>query len=194
MSRIGKKAVIIPQGVKVEQSGQSIKVSGPLGSLQMECHPRIKVKVNCSDGKIMLENEHPENRQCKQLHGTTRALIANMVSGVNKGFEKKLEIYGAGYNVKEQSGKLLLQVGFAQQIERVIPKGIKVHIEVGATRGDEVAAKFTVSGIDKALVGHFAAEIRKIRPPEPYRGKGVRYAGEYVRRKVGKAFASGTPT
>jgi large subunit ribosomal protein L6 len=192
MSRIGKKPVIIPQGVKIEQKGQLISVSGPLGSLQLDCHPRIKVKVNGSEGKILVENEHPDNRQCKQMHGTTRALIANMVAGVSSGFEEKLEIYGAGYNVKEQGGKLLIQVGFARQVERLIPKGIKVGIEVGATRGDDVPARFTVSGIDKALVGHFAADIRKIRPPEPYKGKGIRYAGEHVRRKVGKAFTSGT--
>jgi large subunit ribosomal protein L6 len=192
MSRIGKKPVIIPQGVKIEQKGQLISVSGPLGSLQLDCHPRIKVKVNGSVGKILVENEHPDNRQCKQMHGTTRALIANMVAGVSSGFEEKLEIYGAGYNVKEQSGKLLLQVGFAQQVERLIPKGIKVSIEVGATRGGDVPARFTVSGIDKALVGHFAADIRKIMPPEPYKGKGIRYAGEHVRHKVGKAFTSGT--
>jgi large subunit ribosomal protein L6 len=115
-----------------------------------------------------------------------------MVAGVSSGFEEKLEIYGAGYNVKEQGGKLLLQVGFAKQVERPIPKGIKVSIEVGATRGGDVPARFTVSGIDKALVGHFAADIRKIRPPEPYKGKGIRYAGEYIRRKVGKAFTTGT--
>jgi len=192
MSRIGKKPVIIPQGVKIEQKGQLISVSGPLGSLQLDCHPRIKVKVNGSVGKILVENEHPDNRQCKQMHGTTRALIANMVAGVISGFEEKLEIYGAGYNVKEQGGKLLLQVGFAKQVERLIPKGIKVSIEVGATRGGDVPARFTVSGIDKALVGHFAADIRKIMPPEPYKGKGIRYAGEHVRHKVGKAFTSGT--
>ena len=192
MSRIGKKPVIIPQGVKAEQKGHSIKVSGPLGSLQMDYHPRMKVKVNDSEGKILVENEHPENRQCKQLHGTTRALIANMVAGVSSGFEKKIEIYGTGYNVKEQGGKLLFQVGFAQQIERVIPKGIKVNIEVGATRGGDVPAKFTLSGTDKALLGQFAADIRKIRPPEPYKGKGIRYAGEHIRRKVGKAFTTGT--
>ena len=192
MSRIGKKPVIIPQGVKIEQKGQLISVSGPLGSLQLDCHPRIKVKVNGSVGKILVENEHPDNRQCKQMHGTTRALIANMVAGVSSGFEEKLEIYGAGYNVKEQGGKLLIQVGFARQVERLIPKGIKVSIEVGATRGGDVPARFTVSGIDKALVGHFAADIRKIMPPEPYKGKGIRYAGEHVRHKVGKAFTSGT--
>jgi large subunit ribosomal protein L6 len=191
MSRIGKKPVIIPDGIKVELKGLCVKVSGPLGQAQMDCHPRIKVKVDDSEGKIFVENEHPQDRQNKQLHGTMRALIANMVTGVSKGFEKKMEIYGTGYNVKEQGEKLVFQVGFCHPVERVIPKGIKVNIETGATRGNEVPARFTLSAIDKCLLGQFAANIRKIRPPEPYKGKGVRYADEHVRRKVGKAFASG---
>ena len=128
----------------------------------------------------------------RQLHGTMRALIANMINGVSKGFEKKMEIYGTGYNIKEQDQKLLFQVGFCHPVERVIPDDIKVKIEVAATRGNEVPAKFTLSSIDKCLLGQFAADIRKIRPPEPYKGKGIRYADEHVRRKVGKAFASGT--
>jgi large subunit ribosomal protein L6 len=115
-----------------------------------------------------------------------------MITGVSKGFERKMEIYGTGYNVKEQGSKLLFQVGFCHLVERAIPKGIKVNIDVGATRGNEVPAKFTLSAIDKCLLGQFAADIRKIRLPEPYKGKGIRYADEYVRRKVGKAFASGT--
>ena len=192
MSRIGKKPIIIPQGVKVEQNGLCIKVSGPLGSLQLNCHPRIKVKIDSSAGKILVENEHPQIRQNRQLHGTIRALIANMVTGVSRGFEKKIEIYGTGYNVKEQGGKLILQVGFSHPVERPVPKGIKVNIEKGATRGNEVPASFTLSGIDRCLLGQFAADIRKIKPPEPYKGKGIRYAGEYVRRKVGKAFTSAT--
>ena len=192
MSRIGKKPIIIPQEVSVEQNGRCIKVSGPLGSLQMNCHPRIEVKIDNSAGKILVENEHPEIRQNKQLHGTMRALIANMITGVSKGFEKKMELYGTGYNVKEQGGKLILQVGLSHPVERVIPEDIQVKIEMGATRGDEVPARFTLSGIDKCLLGQFAADVRKIRPPEPYKGKGIRYAGEQVRRKVGsKAFTSG---
>jgi len=191
MSRIGKKPVVVPQAVKAEQSGRSIKVSGPLGSLELDCHPRIKVKVDNSAGKIFIENEQPGVRQNRQLHGTMRALIANMVTGVTKGFEKKMEIYGTGFTVKEQAGKLVFQVGFAHLVERVIPEGIKVNIETGATRGNEVPAKFTLSGIDKYLLGQFAADIRKIKPPEPYKGKGIRYADEHVRRKVGKAFTSG---
>ena len=192
MSRIGKKPIVIPDGVKVEFKGLCVKVSGSLGQIQMDCHPRIKVKIDDSDGKIFVENEKPQDHTNRQLHGTMRALIANMITGVSKGFEKKMEIYGTGYNVKEQGQKLLFQVGFCHLVERVIPKGIKVKIDVGATRGNEVPAKFTLSSIDKCLLGQFAADIRKIRPPEPYKGKGIRYADEHVRRKVGKAFASGT--
>ena len=192
MSRIGKKPIIIPKGVKAEQKGLSIKVSGPLGELQIDRYPRIMVKIDDSEGKILVENEHPENRQYRQLHGTMRALIANMVTGVNTGFQKKMEIYGTGFNVKEKSGKLVFQTGFSHPVEKVIPKGIKVNIEVEATRGNEIPAKFTLSGIDKRLLGQFAVDIRKIRPPEPYKGKGIRYANEQIRHKVGKAFTSGT--
>jgi len=192
MSRIGKKPIVIPSGVKVEIKGLHINISGTLGQLQMDCHPRIKVRIDDSDGKIFVENEKPQDHMNRQLHGTMRALMANMVTGVSKGFERKMEIYGTGYNVKEQGEKLLFQVGFCHLVERVIPKGIKVNIDVSATRGNEVPAKFTLSAIDKCLLGQFAADIRKIRPPEPYKGKGIRYADEHVRRKVGKAFASGT--
>src|SRR4030042_767021 len=192
MSRIGKKPIEIPKGVAVEQQGLTIKVTGPLGSLQMDCHPRIKAAVDKAGGKVVVENDNPQDRQSKQLHGTMRALIANMIAGVSKGFEKKLEIYGTGYNVKEQGGKLVLQVGYCNPAERTIPKGVKVKIETPATKGDETPARFTVSGMDKAVLGQFAAEVRKVRPPEPYKGKGVRYAGEQVKRKVGKAFTSGT--
>jgi large subunit ribosomal protein L6 len=192
MSRIGKKPIIIPEGVKVEQKDASISVSGPHGSLQVNCHPCIKVEIDNKAKQISVKNEQPQDRFHKQLHGTMRALIANMITGVSKGYEKKMELYGTGYNVKEQSGKLVLQVGFAHPVERIIPKGIKVNIEVGAAKGEDTAAKFTLSGIDKCVLGQFAADIRKIKPPEPYKAKGVRYAGEHIRRKVGKAFTSGT--
>ncbi len=191
MSRIGKKPIVIPEGVTVEQKARCIKVSGKLGNLQMDCHPKIKVKIDNPEGKILVENKHPQEHQSRQLHGTMRALIANMIIGVSKGFERKMEIYGTGYNVKEQGGKLVFQVGFCHPIERPIPKGIKVSIDVAATRGNEVPAKFALSGIDKYLLGQFASDIRKIRPPEPYKGKGIRYADEQVLRKVGKAFTSG---
>lgn len=191
MSRVGKKPIIIPKGVKVEQKDSSITVSGPQGSLHMDCHPQIKVEVDNKAGQVLVKNEKPQSRLNKQLHGTMRALIANMVSGVSKGYEKKMELYGTGYNVKEQGGKLIFQVGFANQIELVIPKGIKVNIEVGAARGEDTPAKFTILGMDKCLLGQFAVNIHRIKPPEPYKGKGIRYTGEYVRRKVGKAFTSG---
>lgn len=191
MSRIGKKPIEIPKGVKVELQGASVKVQGPLGRLQMDCHPRIRVKLDESAERILVENDRPDDRQSKQLHGTMRALIANMVEGVTKGFQQKMEIYGTGYSVKEQGGKLILQVGYANMVEHAIPEGLKVNIEAGTTRGNDVPAKFTLLSMDKRVLGQFAAEIRKTRPPEPYKGKGIRYADEHVRRKVGKAFASG---
>lgn len=192
MSRIGNKTIVIPQGVKVEKSGLCIKVSGPLGQLQMDCKLPIKVEIDSSAGVVSVENENPQIREAKQLHGTMRALIANMVTGVSKGFEKKMEVYGTGYNVKDMGGKLTFQVGFSHPVVLVIPKDLKVNIAVEATRGNDVPAKFTLSATDKRLLGQFAADIRKIRPPEPYKGKGIRYADEHVRRKVGKAFTSGT--
>jgi len=191
MSRIGRKPIEIPQEVKVEINGQSVKVTGPLGTLQMDCHPRITVKLDAEGKRILVQNDNPRDRVGRQLHGTMRALIANMVTGVSKGFEKKMEIYGTGYSVKEQGGKIVLQVGYSHPVELPIPEGLKVNVEVGATKGNEVPAKFTISGIDKALLGQFAADVRRVRPPEPYQGKGIRYADEHVQRKVGKAFASG---
>jgi large subunit ribosomal protein L6 len=191
MSRIGKKPIAIPQGVKVDQKGRKVKVTGPLGTLEMECHPRISVKVDDTGTSIEVENPTPNERRGKELHGTMRALLANMVTGVSKGFERKMEVYGTGYNVKEQGGKLVLQIGFCHPVELAIPKGVKVNIDVAATRGNDIPAKFTVTGIDKCCLGQFAADIRKVRPPEPYKGKGIRYADEQVQRKVGKAFASG---
>lgn len=191
MSRIGKKPVAVPQGVKVEQKGRTIKVSGPLGTLEMDCHPQVDVKIDDSDGKIQVVNPRPNDRRGRQLHGTMRALIANMVTGVSKGFERKMQVYGTGYSVKEQDGKLVLQVGFCHPVEIAIPENVTVSIEAGATRGNDVPARFTLTGIDKCRLGQFAADIRGVRPPEPYKGKGVRYADEHVRRKAGKAFASG---
>jgi len=189
MSRIGKKPVIVPKGTRVDLKGQQVTVTGPLGTLEMDCHPAIGVK--CENDTVMVENPAPDDRKAKQLHGTMRSLIHNMVTGVSKGFSKKMEIYGTGYNVKDQGGKLVFAIGFCHPVEMEIPKGIKVEVTVPATRGNDVPARFTLSGADKHLLGQFAANIRKIRPPEPYKGKGIRYADEHVRRKVGKAFASG---
>lgn len=188
MSRIGKKPVLLPKGVTVELNGQHIKITGKLGSLEMDCHPLVKIRV---DGqKVLVENSAPENRLAKQMHGTARALIANMVKGVCEGYTKKLEVYGTGYNLKQEGGELLLNVGFANTVSLPIPQGITVQIEVAATKGNEVPARLAITGMDKCLVGEFAARIRRVKPPEPYQGKGIRYAGEVIKRKVGKAFAS----
>jgi large subunit ribosomal protein L6 len=191
MSRIGKKPIAVPKGVKVEQRDRNIKISGPLGSLELDCHPKIQVKVDTAGAQIDIVNLQNEDRECREMHGTTRALLANMVAGVSKGFEKQFEIYGTGYSVKEQAGKLVLAVGYCNPVDVAIPKGVKVTIDVAATRGNDVPAKFSVAGADRCVLGQFAATIRKVRPPEPYKGKGIRFAGEQIQRKVGKAFASG---
>jgi large subunit ribosomal protein L6 len=191
MSRIGKKPISIPQGVKVEQAGASIKISGPKGALQVDCLAGIDVHVDNESNRIVVNNPQPAVRQQKALHGTMRSLLNNMVVGVSKGFERKMQIFGTGYNLKEQGGKLVFQVGFSHPVELVIPKSVKIEIKTPATRGNDVPALFTLSGFDKQELGQFAANIRKICPPEPYKGKGIRYADEVVRRKVGKAFASG---
>jgi len=189
MSRIGKKPIDIPAGVTVEQKGLVLKAKGPNGESQVDCNPVVKVVV---DGSVIsVLNETPGDKFANKMHGTMRALIANVITGVSKGFTRKMEIFGTGYNLKEQGNKLVFQVGFCHPVEMVMPKGIKVKIDVPATRGNEVPAKFTLLGVSKDVLGQFAADIRKIRPPEPYKGKGIRYADEHVRRKVGKAFASG---
>ena len=188
MSRIGKKPITVPSGVKIDLAGNKLKVSGPKGNLQMDCHPEIEVKVD--GNQVIVVNSQPDNRRFNAMHGTIRALINNMIVGVSAGFERKMEIYGTGYNIKEQGGKLILQVGFSHPVEILVPKSVKVQIETPATRGNEVPAKFTLTGFDKHELGQFAANIRRVRPPEPYKGKGIRYADEHVRRKAGKAFAT----
>ena len=191
MSRIGKKPVAVPKGVKVEQKEQLIRISGPLGTMELTCDPLLTVKLEDSGSRVVVVNPKPEDRHSREMHGTTRALLANMVAGVTSGFQKKMEIYGTGYGVKQQGMTLVLTVGFAHAVELPIPNGVKVAIDVPATRGNEVPAKFTISGTDKCIVAQFASVIRKVKPPEPYKGKGIRYADEHIRRKVGKAFASG---
>ncbi len=192
MSRIGKKTIAIPNGVKVEQSGSTVKVSGSKGTLKLDCYPGIKIEIDSGPNQITVSNTKPDDRQLNAMHGTIRSLVDNMVAGVSKGFEKKMQIFGTGYSVKEQGGKLVFQLGYCHSVEIAVPKDVKVEIKTPATRGNDVPALFAVSGPDKQVLGQFAADIRKLRPPEPYKGKGVRYADETVRRKVGKAFASGT--
>lgn len=191
MSRIGKKPIAIPAGVTIEQKGSSIKVTGSKGSLEMECVSGIDVKIDTDAKQVVVDNPQADERQFKALHGTMRSLINNMVIGVSTGYQKKMEIFGTGYNLKEQNGKVVLQVGYCHAVELAIPKGVSVDIKTPATRGNDVPAVFTILGSDKQVLGQFCAEIRKVRPPEPYKGKGIRYADEVVRRKVGKAFASG---
>lgn len=195
MSRIGKKPVELPSGVKVEVSGRTVKLSGPKGNAAWTAPAPISIKL---DGdKIVVErpNDVPLNRA---LHGTTRALLSNMVKGVKDGYAIPMEIYGTGYTCKLDGKKLMLNVGFMgrgvgkpAQFVLDIPPGIDVKVDVPAARGNNEPAKFTISGVDKQAVGDFAASVRKIRKPEPYQGKGIRYSGEHVRRKAGKVFAGG---
>ncbi len=189
MSRIGKKPIQIPGGVKIDVQGQTVKATGPKGTLQMACHPAIGVTVE--NDTVVLSNPDAQDRNCKAMHGTMRALLNNMVVGVSQGFSREMRIFGTGYNVKEQGGKLVFQVGYCHPVEIKIPKDIKVEIKTAATKGNDLPAVFTVSGPDKHVLGQFTADIRRFRPPEPYQGKGIRYADEHVIRKEGKALGAG---
>lgn len=195
MSRIGKKPVELPSGVKAELSGRTIKLTGPKGNVSWTAASPIELKVEGSNVVVSRPNDEPTSRA---LHGTTRALIANMAKGVKDGYAIGLEIYGTGYNCKIDGKRLLINCGFMgrgvgkpAQFVIDIPAGVDVKVDVPAAKGNSEPAKFTVSGVDKQLVGQFAAEVRKIRKPEPYQGKGIRYSGEYVKRKSGKVFAGG---
>ena len=188
MSRIGKTKIQVPSGVKVDLSGSNVKVTGPKGNLSLDVHPGIAVKVEGNE--IEVANQQPDVRAMNALHGTMRSLINNMVIGVTQGYSKKMLIYGTGYNIKEQGGKVVLSVGYCHTVDMPLPKGVTVDIKTPATRGNDVPAEFTISGIEKQVLGQFAAEVRSKKPPEPYKGKGIRYADEHVRRKVGKAFGA----
>lgn len=196
MSRIGNKPVPVPPAVKVDLTGRQVKVSGPKGDLSWTVPAPIDIALDGGQVVVRRPDDVPRNRA---LHGLSRALIANMVKGVAEGYEKKLEIYGTGYGCKVQGRELHLNVGFMgrglnrpAQFAFEIPEGLEVDIQVPAARGNTEPARFTVRGADKQQVGQFAAEVRKLRRPEPYLGKGIRYAGEHIRRKAGKVFAGGT--
>jgi len=191
MSRIGKQAIRVPEGVKVAIRGRTINVEGPKGKLSWTHRPEITVTYDEKVKLVSVERSNDE-RRTRALHGTTRALIANMVSGCVNGFEKSLEVYGVGYGVQVQGDRLMLNVGLSAPFATNIPPGLTVTVQTPQARGDSEPARFSISGADKHAVGQFAAVLRKVRPPEPYKGKGVRYAGEYVRRKVGKAFGATT--
>lgn len=178
MSRIGKQPVVIPSGVKIAASGNEISVEGPLGKLQFAHRPEIVVSVD-DDGKQINFERADDSRTSRAYHGLTRALVQNMVEGVTKGYERKLEIVGVGYLAAIQGQTLQLRVGFANEVHKTIPAGLDV------TCPDQTHV--IVKGVDKQQVGQFAAEVRAVRKPEPYKGKGIRYLGEHVRRKAGKA-------
>jgi len=174
MSRIGKNPVIIPDGVKVNLLGQLVKVTGPKGSLEFNVHKDMKISEN--DGSIIVERPS-DQREHRALHGTTRQMINNMVVGVSEGYSKELVIIGIGYQAQVKGNRLQLQLGYSHDIYFDMPEGITVT----ANR-----TEVKVDGTDKQLVGAVAAKIRSFRKPEPYKGKGVRYKGEYVRSKQGK--------
>ena len=190
MSRIGKKPVPIPEKVKVAVSGNTITVEGPKGKLEWSFDRILKVVVDEAQKELRVQRPD-DDRRSKALHGLTRALIANMVTGVTEGYQRGLELYGTGYSANLQGKKLVLQCGFSHAVEKTVPAGIEVQVEVAQTRGNDTPARFWVRGPDKQLVGEFAAEVRHIRPAEPYLGKGFRYMGEQIRRKAGKTFVGG---
>jgi len=177
VSRIGRMPIPIPQGVQVDIKGSHVTVKGPKGELSRSFNPDMTIALQ--DGQIVVTRP-TDNRQHRALHGLTRALLANMVTGVTEGYRKDMEINGVGYRAEMQGDNLVLYVGFSHPVEIVPPSGITLGIE---NRGKTIV----VEGIDKELVGEMAARLRRVRPPEPYKGKGIRYVGEYVRQKAGKA-------
>ena len=179
MSRIGRMPIPIPSGVDVKIEGTAVTVKGPKGVLNRLIPERPVVEVT---GGQVIVTRISESRQDKSLHGLTRTLIANMVEGVTKGFEKELEIIGLGYKVEAEGKGLILNVGFSHPVKIEPIDGIDFEVQSDRRRN-----AIKIKGIDKEIVGFVAAEIRRVKPPEPYKGKGIRYAGEYVRRKVGKA-------
>ena len=180
MSRIGKLPIHVPAGVTVTIKDSVVTVKGPKGELSRDLHPDMNITV---EGNVITVTRPSEQKEHRALHGLTRALVANMVTGVSEGFTKTLEINGVGYRAAKQGNKLALTLGFSHPVEMEAPAGIT--IEVPAPN------KIVVSGADKEVVGAVAADIRKWRKPEPYKGKGIRYEGEVVRRKAGKAGAKG---
>ncbi len=177
MSRIGLQPISIPDGVEVNIDGSRVRVKGPKGELEQGFRSEISIKED--DGSLLLSRESDEP-QVRALHGLTRALLNNMVVGTSEGFEKNLEVHGVGYRAELQGSTLILSVGFSHKVEVHPPDGIQFEV-------DTRAGTIKVTGIDKQLVGQVAADIRLVRKPEPYKGKGIRYKGEYVRRKAGKA-------
>ncbi|CAI3272009.1 50S ribosomal protein L6 [Enterococcus cecorum] len=175
MSRIGNKVVVLPQGVEVKQNGNEITVKGPKGELTRTFSEDIKMNIEGNEVTFTRPND---SKEMKTIHGTTRAIFHNMVVGVSEGFQKALELIGVGYRAQLQGSKLVLNVGYSHPVEITAPAGITFEVPSNT--------QVVVKGISKEAVGEIAANIRGVRPPEPYKGKGIRYVGEYVRRKEGK--------
>ncbi|MEW6101342.1 MAG: 50S ribosomal protein L6 [Candidatus Omnitrophota bacterium] len=179
MSRIGKKPIIVPKEAKIEVKEGACIVEGPKGKLTLPLHYRISLEVK--EGQVLVKRTS-DTKLDKSLHGLHRALIVNMIKGVTEGYTKELEIIGVGFKAQVQGTSLNMQLGFSHPVNFPVPAGIKIETPK--------PTQIVVRGIDKQLVGKVATEIRKIRPPEPYKGKGVRFAGEYIKKKVGKAQAT----
>jgi large subunit ribosomal protein L6 len=175
MSRIGKKPIPVPQGVKVAVDGQIVKAEGPKGKLSQTVHDALSVSL---DENVLTVGRSSDQRQVRALHGLMRSLLANMVHGVKDGFERKLEIVGIGYRCQLQGKNLQLALGYSHPIIFPLPDGVQAEVERQVS--------ITLKGADKALVGQTAAKLRALRKPDPYKGKGIKYADEYIRRKVGK--------
>lgn len=176
MSRIGRQPVAVPGEVEIAIEGSKVAVKGPKGQLERELHPDMQLELQ--DGELIVQRPS-ESKEHRSLHGLTRSLVANMVEGVTKGFQRNLELKGVGYRAQKQGNKLVLAVGYSHPVEMVAPEGIEIDVPA--------PTKISVRGIDKQAVGQVAANIRAVRPPEPYLGKGIMYEGERVRRKAGKA-------
>lgn len=177
MSRIGRMPIAVPTGVSVRQEGNTITIEGPRGALTRVFHPSMHIGLE--DGTLLVTRPD-DSRQNRALHGLTRALLANMVTGVTQGFQKRLDINGVGYRAEQQGDGAVLQVGFSHPVPVTPPPGIRIIVE-------RSGVTLTVEGNDKEMVGEVAAKIRAVRKPEPYKGKGIAYAGEVIRRKAGKA-------
>jgi large subunit ribosomal protein L6 len=176
MSRIGKKPIPVPKAVTVTIEGQKVKVKGPKGELERTMHPEMGLSMENGEVLVARPSDEPGHRA---LHGTTRSVLANMIEGVTKGFQKQLDIVGVGYKAEPRPYGLQLALGYSHPIQYKAPKGIKLSAPVPTT--------ITIEGADKETVGQVAAELRSLRPPEPYKGKGIKYTGEQIRRKAGKA-------
>ncbi len=175
MSRIGLKIIEIPEGVEIKNDNNKVTVKGPKGELTRQLHEDMKINIEANTVSVERPSDHKDHRA---LHGTTRSLINNMVVGVHKGYEKALEIQGVGYRALKQGDKVVINAGYSHPVELAVTEGIEIDVPSNT--------RVIVKGIDKELVGAIAANIRAIRPPEPYKGKGIRYEDEYVRRKEGK--------